>query len=137
MGQIVPVSALSLDGWVTSSASKADYLLSHFFLSEYSQTQLYKGNVTSLQYLIQKYQVNPNILERETQATLEGYFSRYFPNVQAEVVCEPNTTNSSQINLKIYISIQDESGATLSVGRLVDVLDSKINKIITYNNTGA
>ena len=48
--------SLSTDGWVFATAEKADYLISHFFVAEYSQTQLYVSHVSSFPKIIQQNQ---------------------------------------------------------------------------------
>ena len=43
---------LTVDGFVNSVPQTCDYLLAYFFLSQYSQSNLYYGKVSSLAYII-------------------------------------------------------------------------------------
>lgn len=134
MADVIPVPSLSLDGWVLADAQRADYLISHFFLSLYSQTQIYPTNVASLPYLIQSNQDQPGLLADKTQATLYAYFSRYFGGVAVEVSCKQASDLSSKWELSIFVSFQGQDGNTYSLGREVNFLDSKILKITDINN---
>jgi len=47
------VPSLSQDGWTSSTKEKLDYLMSHFFVADKSQTALYAEEVSSFPYLVQ------------------------------------------------------------------------------------
>ena len=80
-----PMPSLSMDGWITSTSIKADYLISHFFVSEYSRTFLFEGEVASMPYLIQKHKNDILGLVRDVELTLKSYFGRYFPKAEVQV----------------------------------------------------
>jgi hypothetical protein len=127
--------ALSEDGWVTSTAEKADYLISHFFVSEYSQTLLYPGNVASFPWIIQKNQGNMLKTADDMKETLNRYFSRYFKTVSVDVKYVEEKENSSRVSLEIYISFTDHEDKEYTLSRLAQVVNTKIDKIIKLNNT--
>lgn len=128
--------SLSLDGWVGSTAEKSDYLLSHFFLSEKSQTALYTGHVASLPGIIQQYKGDMIGVSEAVRATLYKYFSRYFYDVTSECTYETESADSSKVALKIFVSFTDSTGHSYTLGRLATLVNSKIEKIVQYNNTG-
>ncbi len=130
----IVVPTLSLDGWVKSTPERADYLMAHFFESEYSQTAFYKDKVSSFQWIIQKNQGDMTATVRMLKNTLTDYFSRYFTNVVVEVNHEDIVLNSSNVKLIVYISFRDEKGRDFSVGRLAELVDSKLQKVIVINN---
>ena len=129
-----PMPSLSMDGWITSTSIKADYLISHFFVSEYSRTFLFEGEVASMPYLIQKHKNDILGLVRDVELTTKAYCGRYFP--KAEVQVSSKEHEAGKYSLIIVVIVTDIEGKEFSVGRLVDVLDSKINKIAQLNNTG-
>jgi len=131
------VPSLSLDGWVSNPPEMADYLLSHFFLSEYSQSQLWYKKVSSLPWIIQNNQGNMRGTVREMQDTLEKYFGAYFPQVTVEVTHDDGGDTRSKVDLHIFISVVDRTGKEHSVAKMVQVIESKINKIVNLNNTGS
>lgn len=130
------VPSLSDDGWVVSSALRANYLLTHFFLSEYSQTALYPGNVASLPYIIQQNQGDPTGTATAIRATLASYFTQYFKNVDTQVdfITDPN--NNSKIQIRIYMSFADEDGVALNLAKIVNVENSKVADFANLNNNG-
>lgn len=127
--------SLSTDGWVFSTAEKADYLISHFFVAEYSQTQLYVDNVASFPKIIQNNQGNMNATASELRATLENYFSRYFSKVIVETSHIEVPEKSGKIQLNLYVSFVDHENKTFVLSRLVEINDTKIEKILKINNT--
>lgn len=131
-----PYPAMSEDGWVTDPIRMGDYLLSDFFLSENSQTSIYKNNVSSLPFLIQSCQGNTTKLVDNTIAMLQSYFTRYFNSVvcQAEVVVDPKV--STYYALNIYLTYLDDQNNRYSIGKIVEIADSKVQKVILANNNG-
>ena len=114
----------------------ADYLLSHFFLSEYSRAQVYRGGISSFVWILQKYQNNMEATERETESALLRYFGAYFTNVRVEVLVKEETPGSSRMQIHMYVSFADEKGREYSLGKVIQTLDSKVIKIMEINNTG-
>jgi hypothetical protein len=136
MSNIIPVPSLSLDGWVTATASKADYLISHFFLADKSQSQLYKSEVSSLQYIIQANGGDMVKTSVELRTALVAYFARYFGPATVDTSFVQDSANSSKVTISIYVSFTDPDGHEFVLARLVDLLDSKIQKITDLNNNG-
>lgn len=128
------VPTLSTDGWVSSPSLMGDYLLSHFFVSDYSQTELYNGQVASLPYLIALYQNNISGLLIGVQDTLSVYLSRYFNNVVVEANSVPNTTNSSSIGFSIFVGYTGTDGIQYTLTNIIETVNSKISNIINQGN---
>lgn len=129
-----PVPSLSSDGWVTSTPMKADYLISHFFLSEYSRTYLYKGHIASFPWLLQNHKNDLSALKRAVEQTLKDYFGSYFPSATVEVTTK--NEEGSKYAIIIYVSVTDVDGKEFSIGRLAQVVDAKIVRIQQINNYG-
>lgn len=132
MSKLFPT--LSEDGWVMSSRQIGDYLFAQFFASDYSQTQLYLNNVSSFAWVVKEGQGNITRTVTLLRDTLQNYFGRYFPEVTVEaneMVANPPTSN---ISIRLYVSYKDTDGVTWVLGRLVDVIDSKISKVVELNN---
>lgn len=126
--------SLSEDGWVTNSLLQADYLFSHFFVAEYSQTQLYLGQVASLPWIIQKGNNNMPETVRIMQNTLATYFGRYYQDVVVEVTEKTKGDPSSKAELLIYVRFIDHTGEEVVLGKLAELVDLKVNKIISISN---
>lgn len=130
-----PVPSLSSDGWVTSTSHQADYLISYFFTSQYSQTYLYHGQISSFPWILQTYKNDMFALKEQTKAALTRLFGNYFPKVEIEVGTKEE--DDGKYSITIVIIVTDNEGKEFSVGRLADVLDAKIVKIQNLNNTGS
>lgn len=126
--------ALDQQGWVTSESSIADLIFSHFFVSDYSQTQLYLGQVSSLPWILQANQDNINTAVREAESTLKSYFQRYFNNVVVEVSQSSDPANFTEIQMSFYVSFTDKNGKPVVLGRVLDILDNKISKVKKASN---
>lgn len=127
---------LSEDGWITDPMSIADSLFSQFFESDYSQTELYLTHVSSMAWVIQECQgdiLQTIILLRDT---LQKYFSRYFNEVVVDVkdATSPNAPSMGALN--IYLTFTDYSGVPISLGKMVEIVNSKINRVLSITNAG-
>jgi hypothetical protein len=122
------------DSWVSSSLGVADNLMCCFILSDYSQSYLYQGFVSSLPWIIQDTQGDMSRTCSVTQSTLSDYFSRFFNNVAVEVTEIPNTASPSKAQISIYLSFQDSENKTFVLGRLLNIVNSKIAEVIITNN---
>lgn len=131
MPKVLP--SLSTDNWTEDPVKIGDYLISHFILSDFSQSQIYAGKISSLPYLLNEHQKDVGLLVRGVEETLTTYFSRYFDNVEVEVLETDNPDNSSDVSISIYLAyIQDNKEYNLS--RLIHTTNSKISKVIDISN---
>jgi hypothetical protein len=127
---------LSEDAWVSDAKQKADYLMAHFFLSDYSQTQLYLGQVSSMPWIIQATQGDMLQTVLQLRQALQTYFGRYFDDVIADVA-DSTPTNSSVAEIVIYISFKDpETGLTHTLNEVLRERNGVFSKVASINNTG-
>jgi hypothetical protein len=134
MADDIMFPSLSEDGWINSSMKIADYLLSHFFISDYSQSYLYIEHVSSLPWIIQKNQSDIPKTCSDIQSTLVNYFSRYFDNVEVEVIDVTNADAPSKVELTIYLKFIDKDNKEYVFGKLLEIANMTITKIIDINN---
>ena len=128
----------STTGWTSSLNEKADAILSHFFEADAFQSNLYMGNISSLQYLIQQYNNDIVQLIGNARRALEQYLGRYYP--QGVIVnMSSNGTDPSftggELDLTISATVT-EGDVQYSFGYLVSAENSIINKIARINNSG-
>lgn len=132
MGRALPT--LSSSGFVNGIAEKADRLMSYYFTSEASQSNLYRGEITSLPKQIQLLGNDESGLASRIRVELERLFGYYFDAVEFEVITDvPNPTDPNRINVTISATLID-NGQQYSLGRLINVVDSQIARIIDINN---
>ena len=134
MADAILYPSLSEDGWVSSPEKTADYLMSTFLVSDYSQTYLYKGLVSSLPWILQDNQGNIARACTAVRDTLNTYFSRYFNNVVVEVNEVENTESPTKGQMSIYVKFADKTGKEHVLGKLLKLADSIVESIITINN---
>jgi hypothetical protein len=135
MSIVIPVPSLSTLGWVTDPVNKMDLLLSHFYLSDYNQTYLYKGNVSSLPRIIEEFGTEINEVIRALQQTTQSYLSSYYDSVNVEVSSASDLLTDPRIAVDLTLTIGVRDNGTQTVfGRLLQSTNSKIDRIITLNN---
>jgi len=126
--------SLSEDGWVNDSIKTADYLLSHFFISEDSQSYIYNDNISSLPWIILDCQGDINKLLNKTKIVLSDYFGKYFNNVEVEVLEIIDKEKTSKGQISIYVKFTDEQNIEYSLGKILEITNLTISKIIDINN---
>lgn len=134
---VTPVPTLSTYGFVKDQASKIDYLLSHFFLSDYNQTYLYPGSVISLPEIIQKHGGEVSGVISELNRRLRDYLLRYYIDVDLDIRTAANADVdlSTKAELIISVNVVDE-GVNSQFIRLLRSNDSRLSEIVKYNNDG-
>ena len=136
MADKVLMPSLSETGWLTSSEITGDLLFAHFFASDYSQTEIYSGHVSSFAKVMQENTDNVDNLVIDLRNTLLRYYSRYFQNVVVEVQIKDNSENISKLSLLLYVVYTDNDGKQHNLSKIVRDITSKSAKIIDFNNTG-
>lgn len=120
-----PLPTLTTNGWVRDIVATATRLMDYFLASEYSQTQFYYGEVSSLQYLIQQHGHQPEVLAQRTQQQLNRYFSRYFDRVRVNAEIEEDSSDPAHYELKIQAEFSD-GRQMYSLGRLIWIGENQI-----------
>lgn len=129
------VPTMSSSGFVEDIAEKADRLMSYYFVSESSQSNLYRGQITSLPAQIQQHGHDEVNLVEAVRNELTTYLSRFFDGMDVNVRSDlPNKNDPNRINLTVNVIVVQD-GKQYSLGRLVSVLNSKIVDIVDINNT--
>lgn len=125
--------SLSTDGgWVKAPLKLADNLLADFYSTDYSQSYLFLGDISSMAYLVSTYQENFDECVLRVRDELQKYFGRYFANVVVTV--ENVTKESSAFNeMEIYLSFMDKDeyskkGEQSQLFTLKNVLDINAGK---------
>lgn len=131
---LTPMPSMSTDGWVYDSVHIVDYMMSHFFLAEFSQTALYPGTISSIQYLIEKNQGSPSRTAQAIKETLTLYFERYFKEVTVQTQHRPDATDDTRASIDIFIEYTDDDNVKMSFGKSADIVNGKYSKIVNINN---
>lgn len=132
---VTPVPTLSTQGWVTDPSIKFDKLLADFFLADHNQTYFYKGNVKSLQGLIEKNGSEINALISDLNTTIKTYLERYYDMVEVNVSAANNqyTDPKGRMQLNISIGVNDR-GTQKQFGRLLEANNGAMQRISNIND---
>lgn len=130
MARVIPV--LGSAGFATDLTIKADEALTNFYVSQKSQSDIYRGSIVSLGDIISRFGSDAMGLENEVRDILEDYFERQFEEVTLDV----NTvTKGNSIDLQISAILRDGT-KTIDIQHVVTSADSKIRSIIDLQNDG-
>lgn len=130
----VQVPSLSASGWVGNISEKLDKLVGYFFVSDYSQSHLYRGNIASLPFIIKMATENQSLLISETTKTLTNLLKSYFDRVQVDVTATAEDPNKpGELTLQVDAEVTQD-GVKYSVGKQLQIINSKVVAIFDANN---
>jgi hypothetical protein len=129
----IKVPTLTAAGWVENIGPKTDQLIAYFLSSQYSQSNLYRRNITSLDHILAKYGEDPLTVRQEVTTALEKYLERFFDAVS--VIATTKDDDGGRYRLLLDIDVV-ENGKTYSVGKEILAMDSKVLKIMDRQNNG-
>ena len=118
------IPTLTTAGWINDTPSMASKLMDYFVASDYSQSQLYRGNVASLAYLVQKYGDTPPLLADSVRETLRPYFAKHVDEIMISVATN-DIDGTGEYNLSIDVSLTT-NGTSHSLGKLIQISESEI-----------
>jgi hypothetical protein len=130
MARVIPV--LGSAGFATDMTIKADEAMSNFYISQRSQSDMYRGSIASLGEIISRLGNNTVDLPTEIQRVLGAYLERQFDQVDLTVKSD---VNGSSIDLRITAILRD-GNRSIDVAHVVAASDSKIRSIIDLQNNG-
>lgn len=134
MSAVIPT--LSTAGFVSDTPTMLDRMLAYYLTSDFSQSNIFKGKILSLQKQIQSYQHDRRQLETQIRDDLIGYFGSVSDSASVKVTTElPNPDDPNRINVTVD-AVVVKNGVNYSLGRLIETQDSITRKIINLNNEG-
>lgn len=110
-------------------------LFAHLLASDFSQTYLYPGEVTSLAYIIDRNKDDLRGLIEDLQDSLTKYYNRYFDGVETEVT-EVSNEDKNTVSLSIYIEYVGNDKVRYNLGQAIYLVDGVLRKVININNYG-
>lgn len=119
-------------GWVSDVVSMAVKLMDYFLVTERSQSHMYRGNITSMTYLVQQHGSQPEALADVARTQLQNHLSRYFDEVQVNTSVDGFDRSDGRYNLTIDVLLSKD-GKQYSLGRLLEIGETKI---LSVNSTG-
>lgn len=116
-------------GYTSDPSIIIDRVLRHFFVANYSQTNVHYGQIKSLPWLIQQHPQNYSYLQTEIEDAIKALLYGYFDNVECNVTIEP-VNEATEIDQIITVDVNVYRGAKKwSGGHLLQVVKNRVSKI--------
>lgn len=118
----IALPMLTTEGWVVDPKLQLNRIFAHIFLTDYSQSNIYAGKVTSLQYIIAEQGPNTNNIPEKLEKAISTILKRYFDNVEVFVKEKPSTSSEDdKYNLTLEAIVYKENVSyDLKTGLVVD-----------------
>lgn len=131
MAKVIPV--LGPAGFTSDLTIKADEALSNFYITQRTQSDMYRHSISSLGSIIVETGMDEMLLENKVRSTLESYLGKQFDQVDLTVSTSVNP--SGGIDLQISAILRDGE-KTIDIHHVVTAKDSRIRSIINLQNEG-
>ncbi|MGE3592509.1 MAG: hypothetical protein AB7G52_08465 [Arcobacter sp.] len=133
------IPTLTLDGFVNNKNAQMGKLFEYFLASDYSQSNVFYRDISSLKYLITEYKDSQE-LKRVIENTLSKLYKRHFDNVSVLVeVKESELSSTTELLINItadndgkqyYLAkdIKQSNGEIDNYESMLDELHEEYNK---------
>lgn len=126
----IAVPSLSLEGFITDIRKTCDLLLAHYFASDFSQSNCFMGEISSLSYQVQQYGSDPDRLKSDIEVKLTRYLERHFDSAFVSVTINAGTSGTpNRYNIDVDATVV-KGEQRYSVGHLLETLNGKMVSII-------
>lgn len=128
---------LSTEGVVKEPLRLIDRLLAYAITTDALQSNLYRGNLTSIQAIIQDNQGDMEGLQRNLETKLRRYFGRFFDDVEASVTIESfKEENGGKLLLRFGVRVVSD-GIGYEVERMANFEKGLFKSIMAINDYGS
>ena len=130
-----PVPSLSLNGWVSNPREALDLLVSYFFLTNASQSNIYRGEVSSAQEIIQRNANDTQAAASELGVALNRLLRKHYVEtfISVEHRLDDASKSSSVVQFILSGTVTD-NGVTYQLSKLVETKDGAFLKFVEINN---
>lgn len=99
---MIPViPTLTIDGWDINPATQMNKLFEYYQASDYSQSNVFRGNIVSLKYTLNR-DIRPSVLANNIKADLNRLYGCYFDTVDPDIEVKDN--NNGTVNIVINLT---------------------------------
>lgn len=119
------IPSLTLDGWIENKTLQMTKLWEYFLASEYSQSNIFFGDISSLKYILATSDPKYNLITN-LESTLSKLYQRYFDKAIVDVGIDANTELNKY---KVYITVTcNDGGKDYKLARELVYSNGKIEK---------
>ena len=126
------VPELGAGGWVTDPLKTLDLVISHAFETDYSQSSIYPGNVTSIAYILSQYQNSPSRMVEEIQKALIRLLNRYFEAVDV-LGSYTEYMDDNRYELKLDVTAK-RNGRSYNLTQVYNISNGRFNRVLEEIN---
>jgi hypothetical protein len=119
---------LTLSGWLKDKQLMMTKLFDYFLTSDYNQTTVYFGHISSLKYLIKVYGDDEITLKNRIDETLTVMYSRYYDHVDVDVDVSSKKTSPNLLDIKIDITATDSDGKKYTLGKSMTIDKNRVDQ---------
>lgn len=128
-----PYPSLTSTGWITDPLQRADLILYDFFVANYSQSIIFRGQIKSLPYYIQRNR-DVSVLRDVLQTAITTLLNSYYDSAEISIKISPVKNALGIVENEFTMDIQlsaivIQDGKRYSLGKLINVENSSVNKI--------
>lgn len=130
-----PVPTLSMLGWSRNPRESLDVLVSHFFLTNASQSDLYRGSMSTAQQILQKFSNDVVSAASEMSTALLMVLRKYYTDSSVSVthrLIDP-TVSASAVQFIVSGTVTD-NGVSYQLNKLAEAREGIFVKFIETNN---
>lgn len=128
-----PYPSLTSTGWITDPLQRADLILYDFFVANYSQSIIFRGQIKSLPYYIHRNR-DMSVLRDVLQTAITTLLNSYYDSAEISIKISPIKNALGIVDNEFTMDIQlsaivIQDGKRYSLGKLINVENSSVSKI--------
>lgn len=126
------VPELGSGGWVTDPLKALDLIFAHALESDFSQSNVFHGRVTSIPFIIALHQTRPDNLSQELETALRNLFGRFFDSTNISVrYAEPDAYGKYVLTVGVSVT---KNGIDYSLSTVISIKDGKVVEVLKELN---
>ena len=129
------IPTLSAEGWDTSPLAQMSKLWEYYQSSDFSQSNMFLGGVSSLKHTLQK-DIDPIVLKQNIEKDIFNLYGSYFEEVKPLIEIEELGNNTVRIICQISVKRENEqyllSRAIKGTGAGVIEYETKLTNLAKY-----
>lgn len=115
-------------GYLYDPGKKLDRIMSDFYESEWSQSYLFAGSISSFPYILQNYQDDPQTVANKTRDSLTRLVGKYFDSCEVQTG-EIEGESSTSYDLRLYLTAK-QGDETVNLWQQIKVTGTQFEKTL-------
>lgn len=127
---MIPLPTLSSGAYIRDPGQILDRQMAYFFVADYSQSNVHRGSVSSLPYIIKTYSHDKQQLITQTELAINQML-KAFDSVNIAVTVEESQTNGNEYNMMLegYVVADKKQ---YSIAKLLTISHNKLANVSEF-----